>query len=742
MKRIILIITAQLLINNYVFSLENQIGSNGVSGQVFTPNALISKGVFDFQYMDRNIGIPRYQGYNFSSTFGLSEFLEVGGRLSGNTWTTNLYNFDGGNRDLSASGKVQLNTLFGFDNLPIKLALGSVDYGGAATFYKSNYGVATFDHKNWQFNMGYGKALTDRTYNTISGPFASMATALTPWASVRVEASNKKTWTGITIYNESIPKLINSTPNTKLFLSWDSQISGLDMMGSRPMLSIGVKIPLDSSLSGLSKEKDILSIKGNVSIETRVDLELEAKGFDDIKQKRLNLKETDQKYKANELKVTPSSIKTEIKDRLLDIAKDLNDQGFESIDIGFDEEILVVQFSDFVFDHNNLDGVGVALGVLAQNTDNLTKTSLQKYRLVLSKWGVPSVGYSGDIGCLRKWLENLSCEQQQALKPEVKDLNKWLNSANLEIINYKPYTFKPRIKINPVQNYYVGTEYGLIDYSIGLEIQTAIPLWKGGLIEFGEVFPVKSSGNYSDYKIFNFTKIRHGVEHTLVHHIERLENGFSARVSGGQLFTGTFKGAQAEIRWENERGDVESGLTTSYWKSENMLLERRIATPTTAFAKYAPKGQDWSFEMNLGEYWYKDKGVSLISNHWFGDTMLSMYLRRSVPPEPFWPGPLGVTFAGFSVSFPLTPRKAMKPDFFQIKGASQYGFNLGTPVGRADSFIVGSNGIPVYIKALVDAPVSSILATDILDHDRMNLSYLPFHSDRIRYAYLRWFNEK
>jgi hypothetical protein len=154
--------------------------------------------------------------------------------------------------------------------------------------------------------------------------------------------------------------------------------------------------------------------------------------------------------------------------------------------------------------------------------------------------------------------------------------------------------------------------------------------------------------------------------------------------------------------------------------------------------KYAPKGKDWSLEMDLGQYWYHDKGASVLSNFWFGDTLLSLYLRRSVPPEPYWPGPLGVTFAGFNVSFPLTPRKAFSTDFFQIKGASQYGFNLGTPVGRTDNFIVGSNGVPIYIKALVDAPVSSYLATDLLDHDRMNMSYIPEHFERLRYAYLRW----
>jgi hypothetical protein len=313
-----------------------------------------------------------------------------------------------------------------------------------------------------------------------------------------------------------------------------------------------------------------------------------------------------------------------------------------------------------------------------------------------------------------------------------------MSQIDFEVKDHEPFLFKPRIRINPVQIYYVGTEYGLIDYSFGVEIQTSIPLWKGGILDYAEVFPIKNTINYDENRIFNFTKIRRGVEHTLLHHVERLDNGLSMRLSGGQLFTGQLKGVQGELRWEAENGQVETGLTSSFWKSDIWDLETKKAQPNVVFAKYAPRGRDWSMELNLGQYWYKDKGMSIVSNHWFGDTVVSMFLRRSVPPEPFWPGPLGATFAGFSVSFPLTPRKAVKPDFFQVKGPSLYGFSLGTPVGREDNYIVGSNGIPIYIKALVDAPVNSYLATDLLDHDRSNMSYIPFHLDRVRYAYQRW----
>ena len=726
-----------------VFAFDNNIGSNGVSGMTFTPTANIAKGIFDVQYMDRNVGIQRNRGFNFSSTFGLTDFLEVGGRLAANTWTTNSYTGDSGDRDLSASSKIQLNPLFDMQGFPLKAAIGTMDYGGAATLYRSDYGVLTLDSQNYQVSLGYAKAKSNVAYNTVSGLFSNATIAIKPWYSVRMESSEKGLFAGMTVSNESfLTKLVN-TRGAKLYASLDSQISGSNIVGSKPIMGVGIRMPLDGTLNPNNSETFFKGLQDLISSKVEPSL---TGSNQSMVVKTNNEKEFPIEKKSPVITSLPSLINppnayivSDLKEQMHELANRMQAQGFESISVGLDHQTLVLEFSDFVFDHNNLDGAGVALGLISQNAEIWSKKGVQNYRLVQSKWGTPSIGFSGELECLSSWLNAENCPESTALKPQMRGLRDWLDSTIWEVKNQESYRFKPRLKINPVQDYYVGTEFGVINYSLGYEKTLTVPLWNGGILDYAEVSPLKNSANYADGQIFAYTRIRQGVEHTLVHHMQRLGGGFSVRASAGHLFTGQFKGYQGELRWESLGGEFETGLTSSYWRADpHAGYVQNVGTPTSSFAKYAPTGKDWSLELDLGQYWYHDKGASILSNFWFGDTLLSLYLRRSVPPEAYWPGPLGVTFAGFSVSFPLTPRKAMDPKFFQVKGASQFGFSLGTPVGRADNYIVGANGIPVYIKALVDAPVSSFLATDVLDHDRANMSYVPAHLDRIRYAYLRW----
>jgi len=726
-----------------VFAFENNVGSNGVSGMTFTPTAIVTKGQFDFQYMNRDIGIARHDGFNFSSVFGLTDFLEVGGRLSANTWTTNQYTANAGDRDLSASGKVLLNPMFDMQDFALKAAIGTVDYGGAATFYRSDYGVVTLDSDVYQLSLGYAKAKSNVAYNTLSGLFGSVAVAIKPWYSLRMESNDKGLFTGMTLSDESLLTKLANSRGAKIYASVDSQISGSNIVGSKPIMTVGIRMPLDGTLNPIPHETFFQSLQNFVLSrdDTSPDKSIKAgsqgKNFDQMAPveitKTVNQRPPEPTHEAQEPVVTV------LKSQMHELAERLQAQGFESISVGLDHQILVVEFSDFVFDHNNLDGAGVALGLISEGANNWSTRGIQNYRLVQSKWGTPSIGYSGELECLSSWLNAENCPQTSAIRPQVRGLREWLDPTIWEVKSQESHLFKPRLRINPVQDYYVGTEYGVIDYSLGYEKTWTVPLWDGGILDYAEVSPLKSSANYSDGQIFAFTRVKKGVEHTLLHHVQRLDGGFSLRASAGQLFTGQFKGYEGELRWESLGGEFESGLTTSYWKADpNAGYVQNVGTPTSVFAKYAPTGRDWTLELDLGQYWYHDKGASILSNFWFGDTLLSLYLRRSVPPEAYWPGPLGVTFAGFSVSFPLTPRKAMDPKFFQIKGPSQFGFSLGTPVGRDNNYIVGANGIPVYIKALVDAPVSSFLATDVLDHDRVNMSYVPAHLDRIRYAYLRW----
>jgi hypothetical protein len=75
---------------------------------------------------------------------------------------------------------------------------------------------------------------------------------------------------------------------------------------------------------------------------------------------------------------------------------------------------------------------------------------------------------------------------------------------------------------------------------------------------------------------------------------------------------------------------------------------------------------------------------------------------------------------------------------FQIKGSPRVGVGLVTPIGRPDNYIVGSNGVPIYEKALVATPVPAYAGSILLDFDRANPSYFDGKLERLRYAHRRW----
>jgi hypothetical protein len=417
-----------------------------------------------------------------------------------------------------------------------------------------------------------------------------------------------------------------------------------------------------------------------------------------------------------------------------ELAKSMAEHGFEGIDIGQSGDVLVVKFSDFTYEHSLLDGAGVALGLISR-----LKSHFNHYQVIQARWGTPSVGYRGQLQCLFLWLNQDGCDQETAVRPFFRNLSATTNGVAWRVKNHNPYQYKVRLRLSPVYNYYVATEYSMVDYSIGVNVNPMVHLWDGGAVEFSHVKHLNSSQEFDRGGFYNYSRIKNENKRVLVHHMQRLDRGLTARLSAGQLNDGHLQGGQAELRWDSLAGQWASGINLSSWRAKNNHAGLPSGSPKTAFVRYAPSGSDWRLELIAGEYWFKDKGLSAISTHWFGDAQFSYYIRHSVPPEQFWPGKKSVTLAGIELNFPLTPRRAMHADRgFQIKGSPRVGVGLVTPIGRPDNYIVGSNGVPIYEKALVATPVPAYAGSILLDFDRANPSYFDGKLERLRYAHRRW----
>jgi hypothetical protein len=717
------------------------VGGNGVTGMPVTPTATMGTGSLIYQLQNRVIGDARTEGTNHSFVVGLSSFSELGLRTADTTTGRNLYAVGGGIRDLSASAKFQLNPLFGYSRSDLKLAAGVTDYGGAATNFRSFYGVATYDQPSWSVSTGYAKAVSKEDFNPLKGVFASAAIKATPWLSLRTEANQRHAWAGLTISNQSLLAKINAPAGASLYLNLDKQWRGAPISGGRPWLGVGINFPLDWSQAGpYLKAQAGKDAKGAIPVEAA------------IAPKRNYLTQpaepTPSKFNAQNELHQPSSNQSlnalpELENNNIFhlMAKSFAGMGFEGISIGARRGEVVVQFSDFVFDHSSLDGAGVALGLISQAERLLAANDLLRYRLIYAKWGTPSMAFEGGIACLTEWLKALNCPAQESVASSFRNLESNLEDVEWQVKDHNPYQYKPRVLLNPLYSYYWATEYSLLDYSLGLNIKPYLHLWKGGALEFSRTDHLQSSQEFQPGRIYSLTRIPSANRRMMLHHMQKLQDGFSARLSVGQMYAGPHRGGQLALRWDSLSGEWATGLNASDWKAMNEGPNYQgipSGSPRVMFARYAPQGRDWNLEVQAGQFWYKDKGLSVTSTHWFGDMNFSYYLRRSVPPTQFWPGQRGVTLAGIELSFPFTPRKAMDADTFQIKGVNRINVGLVTPIGRPDNYIVGSNGVPIYIKALVDTPVPEFLGSVLFDSDRAHAGYVNAHLERLRYAYKRW----
>ncbi len=745
-------------------------GSGAFSGMQVTPTALVLPGHLNYQLQGRVVGSDREQGVNHTLVMGLSSFAEVGLRAADNSVVRNLYTTRQGLRDLSASAKLQLNPLLsalfnkyqGPPSPDLTLAVGVSDYGGAVTFFRSYYAVATYARPEWLASAGYAR-VSGSYYdhlNPLDGPFANAAYRATGWLTLRAETNSRQSWLGATLTDTALLSRINAPRGAALYMNVDAQVRGSAISGSRPWLGVGVRFPLDWTQQGASPSPKFAAVQSSKALEVKTQAPDESPAAKGSSSAGAAAEKISAPNKAEHLDsdavagVLNSGMAhipllggTSVFDKL---AGSLTQMGFEGVSVGVfrdsgGSEALVVKLTDFVFDHSALDGSGVALGLISRYHAALSAEGIRSYRLVYSRWGTPALAFEGDAACLSSWLKDLGCAAQQAVRPKFRDLEDGLKDVSWRVKDSSPYQFKPRVVVNPLYDYYFATEYSLLDYSLGLNVKPYVHLWDGGALEFSRSEHLRSSQEYAPGRIYNYTRIKSANRRVMLHHMQKLKGGLSAWGSLGELSAGPHRGGQVSLRWDSDAGEWATGVSAAHWRAQNAgpnYFGLPTGSPKTVFARYAPSGKDWALEAQAGRYWFGDAGLTLTSTHWFGDMNLRYYLRRSVPPQQFWPGKRGVTLAGFEVTFPLTPRKAMSADTFQIKGVNRLGLSLATPVGRGDNYIVGSDGVPIYIKALVDTPVPPLMGSLLFDSDRTNVGYVSTHLGRLRTAYGMWVRDK
>ncbi len=398
------------------------------------------------------------------------------------------------------------------------------------------------------------------------------------------------------------------------------------------------------------------------------------------------------------------------------LASFLADYGFENVSVGSTSSHLVVKVENNLFNRNEIDAIGVVLGFMSE------RITQDEFRLILLNNNLPVVQVSGTKEELYRLFQGTVSNRAIAMPHLIVNTDRFNGDADVtwQEVEQNDYRFKPKVILSPSLYSNIGTEWGVFDYSLALSTNVQVPVWSGGLVDVRHMLPLSHSDDFADGRRFGNSRHTNTVDRILFHQGLRLPSGIMAQASVGQIAT-DYQGGTGELRWQSPQGTHKFGFEASYYQNKQNRDEDG-ATPILGHYRYYFDQYDWAIEANAGQYWEGDKGFTLTSKHWFGDTAVSLYFQHT-----------DKSFAGLNLSFPLSFRKSMKPDPIQIRGIEQWTWGYRTMVGEYNA-LEGTLARTSDLQNQIDR--------NYYNRDRLSAKYINANLTRLKDAYLQFKDDK
>ncbi|HSD21556.1 MAG TPA: YjbH domain-containing protein [Anaeromyxobacter sp.] len=606
---------------------ENGPSLEGFSGQLTTPSAwALSPGTAHLVFTNS----PRVEDATtrtYLVDVGFLPYLEIAGRV------TDVSSPDGP-RDLSFNAKLQLPLDRLAPRLPFAVAVGTQDEGGAATFFRTRYAVASARLGPVTLSGGWGTGP-----QRMDGAFAGGALTLLPgvealaeWDAANVNAGLRL---ALSLARIGLPLRIGGVGMSALdrrprTIEWGATLElplwlNAGPEGRRPVRERGAAAgrPSDAKPSG-----DAVAGAPRPALA------------------------------AGESRTTGSTAEEEA---LGALEASLVRIGFEEVRVGRDGDTLVVEYENSVFNHAEADGVyvvareiaraglagGDAVLVLKQNGLRIAELGLP---------GGPPAGREERPG----W--KLDPPERRAAWVSSQPRNRRALHASLVLA--------------PGLTTFVATQVGVLDYVVSFRPDVVLPLWPGatGFARFD--VPLAWSDDLRDGGALQQYRDDPRVEYALLHQAFPVAGGLWAMVGGG-IFRTTDAGGLGELLWAPGDGALALGVQGS-WSVNDQGDERRGLTGSGRLA-FAPL--DLVATVRAGQFVNGDRGATVQLARWFGDTQFGLFLTWT-----------DVSIAGAFVSVPLTPRRDMRPGWIQVRGR-RFAHDVGTVVGEERNAIRTGLGI-------------------------------------------------
>jgi hypothetical protein len=668
----------------------------GYSGLINTPTAkLFDEGSHYIQYGNQVETRSGYRdGSNYNFGVGLWEYVEVSGRLAD-------YNFGGedGLTDLSANIKL------GIPFIPkdwFSLAVGIQDLGGAANYFDAKYVVASKNiFENINFSVGVGQS--DSEQGRLDGVFAGLAWQPFNWVKVSLEHDAADTNLGLHF----------NTPK-QWFKNGIQLSSNLLITSSNKQLTddfyygVGLTIPLD--FNGVNSTSQYSA--NNSANSNKLNSVQEYPSLDDVE---------------------PAVIdRSGILERLR-VKKILVKEGFEAIKVGeADLNTVYVEVEDHIYNRNQIDGVGIILGVMSKHI----RHNYSNFTLVLKEREIPILVVKGDLAEYDAFLRD-----NKPLKVDISTdtFRSQRRNPTADLHNSNDYWMKPRFTFWPGIVSRVGTEVGTLDASLALVSHLELPLWRGAAVTAEHTTQMAETKNFEEGEVFSDNKQTTGLQEYSFHQTISLPYSLKNMAFFGR-YRDTYNYVANEVRWQSFSGSHKLNLLTARYKNQIIPQIKPLPGCNLLFLRCWPKIEpqqrdviigkykyynahlNASAELQLGQYWQQDKGVVFKLERMFGDVSLILtYKNTKVDNEE------SNQFIGLGFSVPLTPRKDYNNKYFQVRGKPKWQHSVITLVGKSHNNLTPGTGDSTQLFYNLDST--------FYNNDRLSSEYIYANSNRLKQAY-------
>lgn len=656
------------------------------TGLTLTPNAQsLEYGDFSFTYAQ---GLPfRTQIQDLDSlkfSFGIVEGLEVHGRIVTDDYNSNCFVDCGDTRDLSMSFKYQLPNFWGVDSLDF--AVGVQDLGGAANQFSTQYAVAdySFDFAPIRVSAGYG--VSDIMLGVMDGPFGGIEYQPLDFVQLIGEYDAVEFNSSVKVFTpkELLPYDMTASLSYQIYSGHETD--------EQNMWNAALSIPL---ITDYTRSREYA--RNNVSLMEKLSLE--------------------------QSKADNASISA--------LVSALRNEGFVNIQIGTLNQSVVVALENRRYNHNQMDGLGVAMGIISSHfgTSSAQEMGLSSDRveLMLLANQKPVVSVQTDATCYQSFVKgSAACDDIQFSTNNL--------SEKLELVEWKTErvnsgALDSQLVVSPMVRHGVATEFGVYDYSFAMSSNLYTFLWSGAAVDIRHILPLAESDDFEEGGYFEESAYENEIDRAMVHQFFRLPYvDVANQVSLGLVKT-DYVGARSESAWFSPSGAHALGLEMSYFQHMDEKDKNGYANPDrqTFLTRYtfSMPEWDWQFNATAGEFWKGDVGAKFTTSHWFEDIEVSASYQvtkfNDTDEEQF------VTVA---VKLPLTPWRDMSPGLLQVRGNEAYDFNVSTRVGNDANYLSTGQGDELVMD-------NSMLRR-YFNRGRYGSDYFEENKIRMRNAYLRY----